>query len=251
MPRPDDDGGVLDIGVAFVGDELVVPPELEMLLADLQDDMQIEPPTAPQAPPPDPALLAELERRDRRLAELEGEARDLRENNLYLQAQIREIRQSASTLATDFDRHRQRARKEREDAERAGEERVLMHLLETADNLDRAFAHSAADSHPVFRGLQMVTEQVHARLRRLGVERVAATRGVDFDPEQHEAMQRVPTADLPAGSVVEEIAAGYRFRGRLLRPARVSVAMPSPTEPEAASPDAADPAANGSPPEPS
>lgn len=218
-------------------DELVVPPELADLLGD--DGAPDEDPVGPEggAPQPglaapDPLLLARLEMQTVQIIRLENQTRELLVGRETLAGQVRELRQGASELSADFDRYRQRARKERDDAERRGEERLLVPLLDTADNLERAWAHAPSDGGQLARGLHMVLEQLRSQLKRLGVERISGARGQVFDPEIHEALQRVPTRAEPPGHIVDEIAPGYRFHGRLLRPARVTVAA----EPPATSP---------------
>ena len=55
--------------------------------------------------------------------------------------------------------------------------------------------------------------------------------GQPFDPRVHEAISKVESADVPAGSVATELQKGYRVGERLLRPAMVSVSTgPSPTK---------------------
>ncbi len=139
-----------------------------------------------------------------------------------LEATLADARASGETLAADFERARGRARRDAEDAERKGEERVLIVVLELVDNLARAVAHGEANPATVVDGLRMMEAQLHRGLARLGLERVDATRGVPFDPEVHEAVAAVPS-DVAAGCVVDEAASGYRMRGRLVRAARVTV----------------------------
>lgn len=224
----------VDVEVETTAPELVIPPEL----ADL-----VEP------SPAETALRAELGVRDARIEALEREGRafhslrlELEDTRATLEAQLREARAAHSQLYSEFERFRVRARKDREDAERTGEERVLQGLLDTMDNLQRALGHAGAPDGPVARGLSMVVDQLQSRLRRLGVERIAATPGTPFDPEVHEAMQRVTTADVPPGSVAVEVSPGYRHRGRLVRAARVSVAVAPPAPPPAPAPASGEPA---------
>lgn len=140
-----------------------------------------------------------------------------------IEAQGAEVRQSRDTLAADFERLRARGRRDAEEAERKGEERALAVLLELVDNLSRACTHATANPETVADGLRMLDAQLKRGLARLGLERVDASRGTVFDPEVHDAVARV-TADVAEGAVVDEVASGFRIRGRLLRAARVTVA---------------------------
>lgn len=140
-----------------------------------------------------------------------------------LEAQGAEVRQTRDTLAADFERLRARTRRDAEEAERKGEERALAVLLELVDNLARACAHATANPETVADGLRMLDAQLKRGLARLGLERVDASRGIVFDPEVHDAVARV-ASDVAEGAVVDEVASGFRIRGRLLRAARVTVA---------------------------
>lgn len=180
------------------------------------------------------ALEAEREERravEGRLAELEEELEGLRDEQIRadertgeLEHQLREVRQSLHTQGSDFERYRLRIRKDIEEAERRAEERALRALLEIFDNVERARFHSERDPTQILGGLQMIVEQFRRQLVRVGFERVAATRGTAFDPEIHEAVVHVEDDDVPEGAVVEEVSAGFKLRGRLFRPARVTVA---------------------------
>lgn len=161
-----------------------------------------------------------------RISAMEAEIRRVVEQRDQFDRQLREVRDAAREQSADFDRFRQRARKEKEDAERQGEERLLRHLLDTADNLDRAWQHAASDPNSLVGGLQIILDQFRGVLRRVGVERIGASRGAPFDPEVHEAVLHVSAMDVEPGAVVDEVSPGYRLRGRLFRPARVTVAAP-------------------------
>src|SRR5690606_30725297 len=129
--------------------------------------------------------------------------------------------------AADFDNFRTRSRREAEDASANDKESILKDLLPVFDNLERAVAHSdsATDLASFVSGIEMVHKQFIDTLKRTGIERIAA-KGCAFDPTVHEAIQQIETNDVPAGAVAAEIQAGYRFAGRLIRPALVVVAKP-------------------------
>ncbi len=130
------------------------------------------------------------------------------------------------TLA-DFDNFRKRTRKEISDAERMAREDLLRELLPVFDNLERASQHArgSADVQSLSDGIEIVMRQFIDTLGKLNVERVA-TVGQPFDPNLHEAVQQIETADVPAGAIAQELLAGYRLGDRLIRPAMVVVAKP-------------------------
>jgi molecular chaperone GrpE len=128
--------------------------------------------------------------------------------------------------AADFDNFRKRSRKDAEDAQKKGTERALLEILPVADNLERAIqaAGQTQDVAAVVEGVRMVLKLTEDALSRLGVERIQSV-GQPFDPGLHEAVQQVES-DSPAGTVIFEMAPGYRLNGKLLRAAMVAVARP-------------------------
>lgn len=162
-----------------------------------------------------------------RIRKLEKELKSTKEERTDLQRQLDETRKALSERTAEFEITRQRHRKDRDEAERVAEERVVKPLLDIVDNLDRAFAHAAKDPNKVQSGLQMIREQFANQLRRLGAERIAIQQGSLFDPSEQEAILHLPTSTQAPGTVVEEVSAGFRLKGRLLRAARVVVSAGS------------------------
>jgi molecular chaperone GrpE len=135
------------------------------------------------------------------------------------------IREQLLRTAADFENFRKRARREAEDSSAAGREGMLKDLLPVFDNLERATSHldGVSDTQSLVSGIQMVLRQFQDILKRVGIERIQSV-GQFFDPNMHEAIQQVVTADVEAGRVASEVQAGYRLGERLVRPAMVVVA---------------------------
>lgn len=174
-------------------------------------------------------LTRQLELSDK-LQKLQKEVKKSRDEREEMQKQLEEAKKVLAERTAEFESTRQRQRKDREEAERVAEERVLRPLLDIVDNLERAAAHAAGDPTKVAAGLQMIMDQFRNQLRRYGAERIVAHKGLAFDPEVHEAVLHMPTQDWPAGVVIEEVSAGFRLKGRLLRAARVVVAASNGAE---------------------
>ncbi len=79
------------------------------------------------------------------------------------------------------------------------------------------------DREDLHKGLRMVHWQLEELLKTEGLQPVPAAVGEPFDPHLHEAMDSVPSAEHPEGTIVEEVRKGYLLGGDLLRPARVRV----------------------------
>jgi molecular chaperone GrpE len=127
----------------------------------------------------------------------------------------------------DLENFKRRAQRERAEAARYANEPLLRELLPVIDNLERALRAAGpaggSDSAAIASGVEMVLKQFAEILSRFGVSRVASERE-PFDPSHHEALALVETHEHPAGTILEEHAAGYRLHDRLLRAAQVTVA---------------------------
>ncbi len=193
---------------------------------------------APDVPPParDPRAvdiqLLNMRLRDAKdgLRRADAEITTLKEERDALERQIRGLREAVQRLSSDAEAIRIRNRKEREEYERSGEERVLRAFFEVGDNVERGIAHAGQDPQRVGQGLQMIYQQFHGLLRRFGVERIGAERGVLFDPALHEAILHTASETVLPGCILDQVNAGFTLRGRLLRPARVVVVSGSESE---------------------
>jgi len=95
-----------------------------------------------------------------------------------------------------------------------------------ADSLDlalKAVAAESAETRAHLEGLALTHKQLWATLERYGVSLVDPA-GAPFNPELHEAVTMVESAEVPANHVVSVMQKGYKLHDRLLRPAMVVVA---------------------------
>lgn len=125
----------------------------------------------------------------------------------------------------DLDNYRKRAARERADYLKYANENILKDLLSIFDNMERAREHAAnsRDFDSFLEGLDMIQGQFKELLARYGLETVE-TKDREFDPNFHEAVMRVAGTAENDNKIVEEFEKGYILNGRLLRPAKVSVA---------------------------
>lgn len=147
---------------------------------------------------------------------------------LEASAQLRDSHDKYLRAAADLENYRKRAMREREEAERYGNTALLKELLPVMDNLDRALDHlSESEAHSALgQGVAATRRIFEDVLGKFGVKAFTA-KGEVFDPNRHEAMQRVPTDKVAPGLVAQELLRGYTLNDRLIRPALVSVAIPT------------------------
>lgn len=128
-------------------------------------------------------------------------------------------------LAAEYDNYRKRTDRERLEGTDRAQAQIVERLLEPLDDLQRVAQYSAENTtvEALLEGVRMVERKLVRLLESAGLEAVEA-RGAPFDPGQHEAIMTAPTDDAGEDDTVGEVfQAGYRFRGTLLRPARVQV----------------------------
>src|SRR5262249_8947997 len=145
-------------------------------------------------------------------------------------AETAKVRDQLLRTAADYDNFRKRTRRELEDAQRRGREAIVKDLLPVFDNLERAAMHAggAPEAKAVADGLRIVLKTFHDTLDRMGVKGVPSV-GVPFDPNVHEAIQHLESAEHPAGVVLNEVQPGYTMGDRLLRAALVVVSKGPPS----------------------
>jgi len=102
-------------------------------------------------------------------------------------------------------------------------------VLSVSDNLARAIESIPADLREDDRfrnlvaGIEATGREIDKVFASHGISRIAAM-GLPLDPNQHQAMLEIPSADVEPGTVLQELQAGYMIKDRLLRPAMVAVA---------------------------
>lgn len=126
----------------------------------------------------------------------------------------------------EFDNFRKRNARERLEAMDRGVQSLMTELLGVLDNFGHVLA-AADDSEDqaLAKGAGMVHDELVGVLERFGLEEVPGE-GSAFDPQWHEAMMQVAAEeDTEEPTVAQVLRSGYRFKGRVLRPASVSVAQ--------------------------
>jgi molecular chaperone GrpE len=137
-----------------------------------------------------------------------------------------EWRDLALRLQAEMDNYRKRQQRLAEEQIRAAREELLRSFLPIVDNLERALAASGGKESGLREGVQLTHREMLQRLRQEGVERIQALNR-PFDPNWHEAVSAVPHdgSGIAPGTVLKVVEPGYRLGDRLLRPARVIVAI--------------------------
>lgn len=149
-------------------------------------------------------------------------------NNNDADARYAALHDQFTRLAADFENFRKRVREEQEALARYGAQKTILELLPVLDNLERATVslNEKSDPQVLFKSFGMVQKNLLDSLDKLGVQKVEAL-GKPFDPECHEAINRMNSDDVPENVVAYEAQSGYTLHGKLIRPSQVVVSMGS------------------------
>lgn len=145
-----------------------------------------------------------------------------------LEAELEQHRDEALRLRAEMENLRRRTAREMENARKFALERFMADLLEVRDSLERGLDAAAGEQVTVDQlreGKALTFRMLEKTLAQHGLQ-VVDPKGERFDPELHEAIGTAPTPDQEPDTVVDVIQKGFQLNDRLLRPARVVVARP-------------------------
>lgn len=141
------------------------------------------------------------------------------------ESRVAELEDKLLRARAELKNVQRRAAVERSEALRFGNAELMRSLLGVVDDLERSLAASreTTDVASLVAGVQLIYDNMMKAMRDHGLEEIVA-KDQPFDPNVHEAMLQQPSEDRPPGTVVDEIARGYKLHDRVLRPTKVVVA---------------------------
>ena len=154
---------------------------------------------------------------------LEGQLAAVTAERDRLAAEKAELDDRLRRAWAEFENARRRAERERSDFLQFASMDLVRNLLPILDDFERALKAESADKEHA-RGVELIYQRFFDTLQKMGLEPIE-TEGRQFDPNQHEAVQRVHSEEFDDQAIVEELQRGYNFKGKLLRPAWVKVAV--------------------------
>jgi molecular chaperone GrpE len=167
-----------------------------------------------------------------------------------LEAEVATARDQLLRTLAEMENLRRRTEREIADTRTYAVSAFARDVLAVGDNLARALealpedARQAADAAvtALYEGVQITERELMKTLEKHGVSKVDPV-GEKFDPNFHQAMFEVPSPDVPSGTVVQVVQAGYKIGDRVLRPALVGVGRGGPKAAPAAEAGTAEPGA--------
>lgn len=200
--------------------------ELKDVIQGKKDNPPGLPPESGEAVAESPNLAAEQEKLVLKIAELEGELAEAKDQRVRILA--------------ESENFRKRMEKEKNELVKYSNAKLLNDLLPVIDHLEMSLAHAneaprektgevSADSESFVEGVQMVLKQFTGVLDKFGVH-VVTGEGLPFDPHRQECIGQEESDSIKDDHVVRVHRKGYYLNDRLLRPALVTISRPKPSD---------------------
>lgn len=174
---------------------------------------------------PDPKL-SEVSSEDNLPAEtVEGQLAAVTADRDRLAAEKSELYQRMLRAQADFENARRRAERDRSDFLQFAAMDLVRQILPVLDDFERALKVETSDRNYA-KGVELIYQRLAEALKKMGLEPIE-TSGKQFDPNLHQAVERVETEEAADQAILGEFQTGYNFKGKLLRPAMVKVAVRS------------------------
>jgi len=202
-------------------------PEDEQPTETAAAEESLETPAPESAP--EAAAEGEAEVVEAEAQALEEELAKLRETLAELEQKCAEAENQHLRAVADLQNFRRRAQQEKEQLKKFAIEGLVEEVLHVLDNFERAMQVKvdSPGAESLMMGVQMIYDQVQQLLAGHGVAKVESV-GQEFDPHQHEAIEKEESSEVAPNVVIAELTRGYTLHGRLVRPARVRVSVAPP-----------------------
>jgi molecular chaperone GrpE len=135
----------------------------------------------------------------------------------------RDLQELMQRRQAEFENYKKRVERERSELFEFASMDTAKAMLPILDDFERALKVESADKEYA-RGMELIYQRLYESLKKIGLEPIS-TEGILFDPHLHHAVEMVDAPNSPDQTILEEYQRGYNFKGRLLRPAMVKVAV--------------------------
>ncbi len=154
---------------------------------------------------------------------LEGQLAAVMAERDQLLAEKTELQDRVLRVRAEFENARRRNEREHSEFLQFATIELVREILPVLDDFERALKAETAD-RDYAKGVELIYLRLYETLKKMGLEPIEAE-GKPFDPNVHQAVERVPTDTVDDLTVLGEYQRGYNFKGKLLRPAMVRVAV--------------------------
>ncbi len=171
---------------------------------------------------------AEEEPKQEELVPEQDEKEILKARIAELESEVSEIKDQMLRKQAELDNFRKRLLKDKEESIKYANVNLLTDLITIIDDFERAIQSATAsrDFDSFHSGIELIEKQFTGMLeKKWGLTRIVSV-GEEFDPQKHEAIGMEESSDYDTETVIEDYQKGYILQDRVIRPAKVKVAMP-------------------------
>ena len=156
---------------------------------------------------------------------IENKEETCEEKIAKLELEVQEWKNSYTRKLAEFQNFTKRKETEVSEMKKYASEGIIIKLLDNIDNLERAENASVETKNfdALVEGVNMILRNLKYMLSEEGVEEVEAGEGVKFNPYEHQAMMTEEKDDLDNDVIVQVFQKGYKLKGKIIRPAMVTV----------------------------
>lgn len=161
------------------------------------------------------------------IEESNSEEENFEENKIeQLEQQINDLKDTLLRKAAEFENYKRRSEKEKESLLEYAAESFIVKMLQIYDDLGRSLQHieKGDNNDSIKEGIKMVYDKFTKTLDAQGVKKIEA-KGTPFDFNLHEALLRQPVEGVEPDTVIEEVEAGYLYKDKVIRHAKVVVSQ--------------------------
>ena len=137
-------------------------------------------------------------------------------------SKIEELTDTLQRLQAEYANYRRRTQQEKETMGIFANEKILNELIPVMDNMERAMDACTDKEDSMYKGIDMVQQQLKATFEKFGLEEIEAD-GQEFDPNLHLAVMQESVDGVEPNQVVMVLQKGYKLSTKVLRPSMVKV----------------------------
>jgi molecular chaperone GrpE len=129
-------------------------------------------------------------------------------------------------VQADFENLKKRVDRQLEEVTNYCNERLIIELLDVADELEMAVKSSCSSNstEALIQGVEMTLKKLKKVLQNEGVSPIECL-NKPFDPSKHNAISKVEKEGIEESTVIEEVRKGYVMKGKVIRPSIVKIAL--------------------------
>jgi molecular chaperone GrpE len=179
-----------------------------------------------------PDMENEVEAPEKETASVDNQENETAENSPNeeidplekIQNELNDMKDKYIRLYAEFDNYRKRTLREREDLIKTASQETIKSLLPTLDDFERAMkAMTDTNENPsIIDGISLIHDKLLKTLEQKGLKSMQSNQ-VEFNPDLHEAITKVPAGEENKGIVIETIEKGYYLNDKIIRYAKVVV----------------------------